>query len=76
MSWFRSMSHGRERARVRDMLLTEQWEIGVNPAFGNEWDSPRDGKFDIRDYKWGVHKDCNVRYAFCDRCSYDQGMRK
>lgn len=76
-AWFRSMSWGRQRAEVRDRLITENWDIMPHPwSYGDEWDSPRDGKQYIGDDKWAKHKDCDAKFSWCWLCCYQKSMRK
>lgn len=97
-AWFRSMSWGRERAEVRD-ILQKVLSIPANqcdPAlgynndvaddahvimphpwrYGDEWESPRDGKMWFGEDKWAEHEDCNDWWGFCPKCGYDKAMRK
>lgn len=42
---FKQAEHSRERSAVRNLLKTGQYEVLPHPKkYGNEWDSPRDGK--------------------------------
>jgi len=42
---FKKQEHQRERTAVRCLINSEEYEnIPSQKKFGNEWDSPRDGK--------------------------------
>lgn len=42
---FKKQEHQRERSIVKDLLKVGNYDILPHPKqFGNEWDSPRDGK--------------------------------
>lgn len=42
---FKQDAHRSERAKVKILLSTEQYDSLPDPkTYGNEWDSPRDGK--------------------------------
>ncbi len=43
---FKRQEHKRERSKVRDMLKQGKYDVLPSPKqYGNEWASPRDGKF-------------------------------
>lgn len=41
---FKQQEHQRERTAVRCLINSEEHEMPSQKKFGNEWDSPRDGK--------------------------------
>jgi hypothetical protein len=86
MSWYSQMCHGKERAWVRDRIITEQWEIWPHKnQFYNIWDSPKDNSNRyFGDQKYAQHQECRYTYNasrwfeywWCDLCSYQRSMRK
>ena len=52
---FKQQEHRRERRTVRMQLQAgrEDWELPHTKKYGNEWDSPRDGKMWFGDMKYG-----------------------
>lgn len=48
---FKQKEHRKERHAVRQALVSDK-EIPSPKQFGNEWDSPRDGKAWFKDNKW------------------------
>ena len=52
MKWYKSFHNGRNRARLRSMLASGNYDVGYELIPWNEWDCPRDGKQLIEDPKY------------------------
>jgi len=48
---FKQKEHRKERHAVKQSIIGNK-EIPSPKQFGNEWDSPRDGKHWFKDKKW------------------------
>lgn len=61
---FKQQEHRRERRAVRVALHTGQEIMPHHKKYGNEWDSPRDGKYWFGYLKYG--------YSYLDRLDPDE----
>lgn len=81
--WFRESENRAKRHKVRQLLITEQYEkLPDDKEYGNEWTSPRDGKMYFGDMLKTrcIYCRWNYRYGKCS-CStrlkeYKEYMRK
>ena len=83
---WRSKQNRKYRAYVNNELRHERYEMSqYKGKFGNEWDSPRDGKGWCGEYKyipcphilrrWGYSTGCNGKHHHC-YLYYKELMRK
>jgi len=49
IKWYKQYHNGRNRARLRTMLASGNYDVGYELIPWNEWDCPRDGKQLIKD---------------------------
>lgn len=49
--WFKQYHNGRNRAKLRAMLASGNYDVGYELIPWNEWDTPRDGYTLIKDPK-------------------------